>query len=318
MQFMLNNLELFKIRARAADNDRQHNRMVLDKKRSMHRALLYSYQAAWIKKDTDPEAEWVRALMNPDKVKFDYDEKIVSVDWEYGFHAGDTFEWGKGTGSHWIILKTEDTELAYLRGNCRRCQYLTAIDPETHKEFSQWAAIRGPVETKINVIQKAGIVADVPNLTLDIYMADTEANRRTFERYKRFEFDGRYWKVQAPDYISTPGVYEIVAEEDYECHGDEMFIHVDEPEEPVPADVNEILGDSSIKPVEEHYYYMKIAEEGTWSITLPASKNREVDDVLDYKVVGNRLKVTWTLMRSGSFIIHYGDYEKTVNVESLF
>jgi hypothetical protein len=45
--------------------------------------------------------------MNPDKVKFDYDEKIVSVEYEHGFHPGDTFEWGKGTGSHWIILKTE-------------------------------------------------------------------------------------------------------------------------------------------------------------------------------------------------------------------
>jgi hypothetical protein len=40
---MLTNLELMKLRARVADNDRQHNRMVLDKKRSMHRALLYSY-----------------------------------------------------------------------------------------------------------------------------------------------------------------------------------------------------------------------------------------------------------------------------------
>jgi len=40
---MLENLELFKKRALAANNDRQHNRMVLDRKRSMHRALLYSY-----------------------------------------------------------------------------------------------------------------------------------------------------------------------------------------------------------------------------------------------------------------------------------
>ena len=55
-----------------------------------------------------------------------------------------------------------------------------------------------------------------------------------------------------------------------------------------------------------------------WSITLPASKNKEVDDVLEYKVVGNRLKVTWTDMRSGSFIIHNRDYEKTVIVKSLF
>ena len=284
----------------------------------MHRALLYSYQAAWIKKDTDPEAEWVRALMNPDKVKFDYDEKILSVDWEYGFHPGDTFEWGRDTGSHWIILKTEDTELAYLRANCRRCQYLTAVDPETHKEYSQWMAIRGPVETKLNVIQKAGLVADVPNLTLQLYMAGTEQNRRTFERYKRFEYDGRYWKVQTCDFISTPGVFDITAEEDYECREDEMFIRVEEPE-PLPDDVNEILGDIFVKPLEEHYFRMKLSEPGQeWSITLPASKNKEVDDVLEYKVVGNRFKVTWTDMRSGSYIIHYGEYEKTVHVESLF
>lgn len=316
---MMENLQLMEIRARAARNDRQHNRMIMDKMRGFQRALLYSYQAAWIRKDGEEDAPWVRALMNPDKVKFDYDEKIVSVEWEYGFHPGDTFEWGRDTGSHWIILKTEDTELAYLRANCRRCQYLTARDPKTHEEFSQWVSIRGPVETKINTIQKAGLVADVPNLTLDIYMADTEQNRRTFERYKRFEFDGRYWKVQAPDYISTSGVYEIQAEEDYECREDEMFITVQEQTEPLPDDVNEILGDTYIKPTEAHYYYMKLplnADE--WSITLSASKNKEVDDVLEYKVIGNRLKVTWTDMRSGSFVLHNGEYEKTVLVESLF
>jgi len=118
---MLENLELMKMRARAASNDRQHNRMIVNKQRSFHRALLYSYQAAWVKKDNDSSAEWVRALMNPDKVKFDYDEKIISIDWEHNFRPGDTFEWGKNTDSHWMVLKTEDTELAYLRANCRRC-----------------------------------------------------------------------------------------------------------------------------------------------------------------------------------------------------
>ena len=317
---MLNNLELFKMRARAADNDRQHNRIIRDKQRSMHRALLYSYQAAWIKKDNDENAEWVRALINPDKVKFDYDEKIVSVDWEHGFKPGDTFEWGRDTGSHWIILKTEDTELAYLRANIRRCQYLVAKNPETHEEFGQWMAIRGPVETKINTIQKHNLVVDVPNLSLDIYMADTELNRRTFERYKRFQFEGRVWQVQAPDTISTPGVIEIVALEDYECHGDELYINPVEPSTPIPIDVNEIIGQSSVRPLDEYEFTVKFHEEGSqWAITLPASKNKEVDDVLEYTVVNNdTIKVSWTDMRSGSYILHYGDVEKTVNVESLF
>jgi hypothetical protein len=34
---------LMKIRARHTDNDRQHDRMVKDKLKSLHRALLYSY-----------------------------------------------------------------------------------------------------------------------------------------------------------------------------------------------------------------------------------------------------------------------------------
>lgn len=314
---MLENLELMKMRARAAGNDRQHNRMIIDKQRSLHRALLYSYQAAWVKKDNDSSADWVRALMNPDKVKFDYDEKVISIDWEHNFRPGDTFEWGKGTGSHWMVLKTEDTELAYLRANCRRCQKLSAFDPINKEMFSQWCVIRGPVETKINTIQKAGIIADVPNLTLDIYMADTERNRRTFERYVNFEFDERFWKVQAVDFISTPGVYEIVAEEDYECHNHEQYLQVEKPE-PVPAEVNEILGDVSIKPCEKHCYMMKLPATGEWTITLPATKNKEIDDVMDYTIDGDKIFVTWTMLRSGSFILHYGEYEKTVNVESLF
>lgn len=316
---MLENLELFKKRALAANNDRQHNRMVLDRKRSMHRALLYSYQAAWIKKDGVEDADWVRALINPDRVKFDYDEKIVSVDWEYDFHSGDTFEWGRDTGSHWIILKREDTELAYLRANIRRCQYLEATDPETKEKFGQWCAIRGPVETKINTVQKAGIVADVPNLTLDIYMADTEQNRRTFQRYSRFKFDDRYWMVQAPDFISTPGVFNITVEEDYECHGNESLIEVVDPNPVVPDTKNSILGDTFVKPLDPHTFRPRLALAAyEWSISLPAEKNKEIDDVLEYKITGNEIEVTWTAMTSGSYILHYGPLEKTVLVESLF
>lgn len=309
----MENLELLHKRAKAANNDRQHNRMIMDKLRGFHRALLYSYQACWVKNDRQENAEWHRALMNPDKVKFDYDEKILSIDFESGFQPGDTFEWGKDTGSHWMILKSEDTEIAYFRANCRRCHYLTARDPETHELFSQWAVIRGPVETKLNVIQKAGIVVDVPNLTLELYLRDTEQNRRTFERYKRFEFNGRYWKVQAPDFISTPGVLDIQAEEDYKCEADEMFV------EPVEENTNVeqmIDGPISVKPMEPAVF--TCYQAGDWSITLPAEKNKEITDVLDYKIIGDMIKVTWTALLSGSYIIKRGDAEKTVLVESLF
>lgn len=316
---MLENLDLLRIRARAANNDRQHNRMIIDKRRGFHRALLYSYQAGWIKKDGDPENnDWVRALINPDKVKFDYDEKIVSVDWTYGFKSGDTFEWGHNTGSHWIILKREDTELAYFRANIRRCQYLEIKDPTTGEIFGQWAAIRGPVETKINTIQKAGIVADLPNRTLQIYMANTEQNRRAFQRYARFQFDDCYWMVQAPDFISTPGVFEITAEEDYECHGDELLVEKTDPNPEIPTNKNGILGETFTKPLAPLTFKPKLTMAGyQWSVTLP-SENKEIDDVIETEIHGNEFKVTWTAMVSGSYIVHYGPLEKTVIVESLF
>lgn len=317
---MLENIELLKIRAAAANNDRQHNRMIMDKMRSMHRALLYSYQAAWVRLDGNETNPWVRALMNPDKVKFDYDEKIISVDFEAGFKPGDTFEWGRDTGSHWIILKPEDTELAYLRANVRRCKYLTAKDPETGEEFSQWCAIRGPVETKINTIQKAGLIADVPNLTLDIYMADTPVNRRTFERYHNFEYDGRFWKIQAPDAISTPGVLEIVAEEDYDCKHGELLVQVEDPTPIVEEYENVIEGTTYVKPLQLSTYNVRyIIKDAEWSITLPAERNKEIEDVLEYKVNNdNTIDVKWTAMLSGSYILHYGPLERTIIVESLF
>lgn len=292
----------------------------MDRLKGFHRALLYSYQAAWIKRDNDPSAEWVRALINPDKVKFDYDEKIVSVDFEHGFAPGDTFEWGKDTGSHWIILKTEDTELSYFRANIRRCKELLMKDCETGETYSQWCAIRGPVETKINTIQKVGIVADVPNMTLDIYMRDNEINRRNFKRYSNFEFDGYFWKVQAPDHISTPGILEVQAEEDYDCKHGEYIIEVVDPNPEVAEEDNVIEGNVFTKPLQtERFVPKSIIRNATWSITLPADKNKEVEDVLKYTEYNDgSIEVKWTAMLSGSYILHYGPLEKTVIVESLF
>lgn len=314
----MDNLDRMRMRAIYANNDRQRERMIRDKERSFHRALLYSYQSGWIKKDTE-DAVQCRALINPDKIKFDYDEKIVSVDFKHGFQTGDTFEWPLDSKVHWIILKQELTELAYFRGSVRRCQEILVVDPDTGDKKSVWASIRGPIETKINTIQKGGIVADVPNLSLNIYMPNTEKNRQLFERYCRFEFAGRYWMVQAPDAISTPGILEISAEEDYECHHDELIEEVVDPNKEVEAPtVPQIAGETFIKPLQSVSYTSNLIDPDCyWYITL-ASDNKEVADVLTWSTEKNVLTVQWTAMVSGQFEIHYGPLVKTVVVESLF
>ena len=312
----MENLELMKMRARALNNDRQIERMVRDKLKSLHRSLLYSYQSAWIQKVGSEEKN--RALINPDKIKFDYDEKIVSVDPKWGYKPGDVFEW-KNTGTHWLILKQELTEIAYFRGNCRRCQAVEVLNKETGETETYWMAIRGPVETKINTIQKSGIVADVPNLTINAYVTKNDKTVKYFDRYQRFAFAGRYWKVTAPDSISTPGILEFTAEEDYDCKHDDLIVEIVDPNPPVEEFVNNIIGETFIYPLSSMIYSTTYPINGaTWNVKL-TNENKDIDDVLEYEILDDgNIKITWTAMVSGSFEIHYGDLTRTIIVQSLF
>ena len=312
----MENLELMKIRAKALNNDRQIERMVRDKLKSLHRSLLYSYQSAWIQKVGSEEKN--RALINPDKIKFDYDEKIVSIDPKWEYKPGDVFEW-KNTGTYWLILKQELTEIAYFRGNCRRCQAVEVLNKETGETETYWMAIRGPVETKINTIQKSGIVADVPNLTINAYVTKNDKTVKYFDRYQRFAFAGRYWKVTAPDSISTPGILEFTAEEDYDCKHDDLIVEIVDPNPPVEEFVNNIIGETFIYPLSSMIYSTTYPINGaTWSVKL-TNENKDIDDVLEYEILDDgNIKITWTAMVSGSFEIHYGDLTRTIIVQSLF
>ena len=68
----------------------QQNRMIHDKRWSLNHALNYSYQGAKVK--LIGQNEIAQALMNPNKLKQDYDDKINSIGFEHGFQPGDIFE----------------------------------------------------------------------------------------------------------------------------------------------------------------------------------------------------------------------------------
>lgn len=313
----MDNLDRLKMRAQYAENDRQHDRMIVHKRKSLQRALLYSYQSAWIKKDA-AQSEYIRALINPDTVKFDYDEKILSVDFQYNFQAGDSFEW-KGTNTHWMILKTELTELAYLRGNIRRCQLIEATDNDTKEKLQIWASIRGPVETKITSVQKGGLVVDTPNLSLNIYLKNSEQNKQIFARYKNFEFMNRFWEVQAVDDISTPNIIQLSALENFDCKNEDFSLVAVDPNKDIPEAIA-ISGETFIKPLTSVTYHINsLIDNVHWLITPGASLNKDIEDVIESHVLDNGdITIKWTSLISGSFVLHYGEYNKTIIVESLF
>jgi len=109
-------------RFRQAGGNRQQERMIKDKRRSLDHAVWNSYQAAEVVRVDAENRKPVRALINPNKLKQDYDDKIISVGFEYNFKCGDVFEW-LGTKTHWLVYLQDLTELAYFRGDIRKCSY---------------------------------------------------------------------------------------------------------------------------------------------------------------------------------------------------
>jgi hypothetical protein len=300
--------------------------MIRDKRRSLDHAVWYSYQAAEIINVNAELKTPVRALINPNKLKQDYDDKIVSVGFEYNFKCGDVFEW-VGTNTHWLIYLQDLTELAYFRGDIRKCSYEIAWEDEDGYH-STYAAVRGPVETKINYIQKHQISVDTPNHSLHILMPRNEATLKYFERYSKFylkneDVNGHKvcWRVEATDWISAPGILEVTAVE-YYANDTEDDIEkgivgglIVKPEDPNPPAVEEhaIIGESFIKPRKTYEFSFQGEVEGTWSVSDKYPIYLEIDPEIPTKV-----KLKWTSSYSGQFELSYGDYKKIIVVESLF
>jgi hypothetical protein len=171
-------------RMRQRGGNRQQERMIRDKRRSLDRAVWYSYQAAEVVREDAENRAPVRALINPNKLKQDYDDKIISVGFEYNFKCGDVFEW-IGTNTKWLIYLQDLTELAYFRGDIRKCSYEIVWEDE-EGQHKTYAAVRGPVETKINFIQKHSISVDNPNHSLHILMPKNDYTLKYFTRYSKF------------------------------------------------------------------------------------------------------------------------------------
>jgi hypothetical protein len=76
--------------------------------------------------------------------------------------------------------------LAYFRGDIRKCSYEIAWEDDEGNLQKTYAAVRGPVETKINFIQKHGISVDTPNHSLNIIMPRNDYTINYFKRYKKF------------------------------------------------------------------------------------------------------------------------------------
>ena len=297
----------------------QQDRMIKDKRRSLDKAVLYSQQGAKVQKlDSDVVA---RALVNPNKLTMDYDNKILSVGYEYDYKPGDIFKW-LNTDTYWIVYLQDLTELAYFRGDIRKCRYTISWKDEDGNIVTTQAAVRGPVETKINFIQKSGISVDEPNHSLNIILPKNAETLRYFKRQNKFYLrtleDNEAdicWRVEGFDTISTPGIIEITAVEYYSNEIEDDLENgvagglIVDPIPPEPAS-ELIVGENFIKPKLTYVYSYEGEEQGEWELI---SDNKTIQKAID----GKTIKVKWQQSYSGQFTLRYGSAERVIVVDSL-
>lgn len=306
------------LRLQQMGGNAQQERMIKDKRRSLDHAVWYSYQGAEVVKTDAEDRKPVRALINPNKLKQDYDDKIISVGYEYNFAPGTVFEW-LGTKTYWIVYLQDLTELAYFRGDIRKCSYEIAWEDEDGLH-STYAAVRGPVETKINYIQKHGIGVDIPNHSLSILMPRNEETLSYFKRYKKFYLQGddTCWRVEATDWISTPGILEVIAVEYYANETEDdiengivggLIQEIKDPNEEVIG----IEGETFIKVKKSYQFKFTGREAAVWTVD-----NKYPVQLVYDETDPRNVTLTWTSGYSGQFDLYYGDYKKTIVVESLF
>lgn len=165
--------------------------------------------------DTEP---LFRCLINHDKLKVDYQDKIISIPFmqpplgenqsiETDFHNGTVFKWVHGNkeewtpGTYWIVYMQYSQETAYFRAEIRKADEeieIVTIDEEGNENtvtYHGW--MTGPNETTALWNVKKGVVWNDMNYTKLLYITKDEDTLAFFQRFDRIIINGKPWQVQA-------------------------------------------------------------------------------------------------------------------------
>lgn len=292
----MGSLERMKQRASYNGYDLHDKQIVEGKYKSFLSALRMSYQAENITLDKDGTK--CRCLINPDKLKEDYDQKEISIDFKYGLAVGDTFYWDR-TDTHWLVYLQEFAEEAYFRSSIRRCNY--KIDDD-------WIYLRGPKETELVWNQKHQVEFNDLNYTILFYVTKTEANCEKYSRFKVIKFDGHNWRVAAVDRYSQPGLLEVYLEEYYDNSMEDAAVvpEIVEPDTMKPY----IDGPQQVRPYDSNLTFSIVGKAGG-SFVVNSNKVEIVESNESSCVVNI------TTGRAGEFTISYqksGEEDVTLDV----
>ena len=286
-----------------------------------------------------------RCLINHDKLKVDYEDKIISipfeentiqfwpfikdkVDWvDTNFHNGTVFKWVHGNNeewvpdTYWIVLTQYSEETAYFRAEIRRADEEVEIivinddGTEETKTYRGW--MTGPNEETLMWNVKKGIVWNDMNYTKKLYITKDADTLEHFQRFDRVIINGKPWEVQAynDNYGSSSsnvdtGILRVALKETYTSTDQQ----IKELKEQAQNSATQINGSDVLSPFDERTYSIDNAVADLWSVEI-ADEN-----IISWTIdANNNLKITvltGKAYRKG-FDIKYGDLVKHITIKSL-
>lgn len=258
--------------------------MYEDKRRSLKKALLYSYQSSTAILSDGRE---FRCLINPDKNKPDYDNKIISILFKdiclnkrrigktiqgieaIGMKPGDVFM-QKETNTHWLVFLQYLNEKAYFRSEIRRCDSEVNINDESY-----WVYIRGPVETDIIQKQKDQITWNKLNYSLVMFITSDENTNQFFSRFQKIKIKDprsnidKTWRVTDVNPYYGDGIIQVFLEEYFENEIEDILKKQEDEkkqnyENSVDKTAPYIEGPNKIQTYSINSYTIKNASNGKW------------------------------------------------------
>ena len=298
--------------------------------------------------DTEP---LFRCLINHDKLKVDYQDKIISIPFmqppvgedesiETDFHNGTVFKWVHGNkqewtpDTYWIVYMQYSQETAYFRAEIRKAdqeiEIITIDDEGNENTVTYHGWMTGPNETTALWNTKKGVVWNDMNYTKLLYITKDEDTLAFFQRFDRIIINGKPWQVQAyNESYSTnkrgdaeTGIIRVALKETYtntpqfvkETIQDLDKQQVDKQAYDATHTQGYIDGPAVAAPYDRLTYIAKNLDPADWSISDPT-----LAKIVSISQDGKTIKVDIITGYSNKegFEISYGDLKLKVPIVSL-
>lgn len=292
-----------------------------------------------------------RCLINHDKLKVDYEDKIISIPFyqspvgsrqpiQTDFHNGTVFKWVHGNkeewtpDTYWIVYMQYSQETAYFRAEIRKADeeiQIITIDEEGNENTIKYRGwMTGPNETTALWNTKKGVVWNDMNYTKLLYITKDEDTLAFFQRFDRIIINGKPWQVQAyNESYSTnklgdaeTGIIRVALKETYtstpqfvkETIQDLDKQQADKQTYDATHMQGYIDGPAEAAPYDRLTYIAKNLDPAEWSISNPALA-KIVSISQDGKTI--QVDVITGFSNKEGFEISYGDLKLKVPIVSL-